>query len=54
MLLRYPYEQIYNQFIAGFNWNLGAAFGFLLLFLSSFIIWAGLKLTGQKLERVAQ
>ena len=47
-------EQIYNQFIAGFNWNLGAAFGFLLLFLSSFIIWAGLKLTGQKLERVAQ
>ena len=22
-------EQIYNQFIAGFNWNLGAAFGFL-------------------------
>ena len=47
-------EQIYNQFIAGFNWNLGAAFGFLLLFLSSFIIWAGLKLTGQKLEQVAQ
>lgn len=47
-------EQIYNQFIAGTNWNQGAAFGFLLLFLSSVIIWAGLKLTGQKLDRVAR
>lgn len=44
-------EQIYNQFIASFNWNQGAAFGFLLLFLSSAIIWLGLKLTGQKLGR---
>ncbi len=44
-------EQIYNQFIASFNWNQGAAFGFLLLFLSSTIIWLGLKLTGQKLGR---
>jgi len=25
-------EQIYNQFIASFNWNQGSAFGFLLLF----------------------
>lgn len=47
-------EQIYNQFIASFNWNQGAAFGFLLLALSSCIIWLGLRLTGQKLSRVVQ
>ncbi|WP_419787104.1 ABC transporter permease [Pseudodesulfovibrio sp.] len=46
-------EQIYNQFIASFNWNQGSAFGFLLLVLSSLIIWGGLKLTGQKLGEVA-
>lgn len=46
-------EQIYNQFIASFNWNQGAAFGFLLLLLSSLIIWLGLKLTRQKLGEVA-
>lgn len=46
-------EQIYNQFIASFNWNQGSAFGFLLLALSSCIVWAGLKLTGQKLGEVA-
>lgn len=46
-------EQIYNQFIASFNWNQGAAFGFLLLVLSSVIIWGGLKLSGQKLGEVA-
>ena len=46
-------EQIYNQFIASFNWNQGSAFGFLLLVLSSLIIWAGLKLTRQKLGEVA-
>lgn len=46
-------EQIYNQFIASFNWNQGAAFGFLLLALSSLIIWAGLKLSRQKLDEVA-
>lgn len=44
-------EQIYNEFIASFNWNQGAAFGFLLLLLSSFIIWAGLKLSRQELGR---
>ncbi|WP_028581967.1 ABC transporter permease [Desulfogranum japonicum] len=44
-------EQIYNEFIASFNWNQGAAFGFLLLALSSIIIWAGLKLTRQELGR---
>ena len=47
-------EQIYNQFIASFNWNQGAAFGFLLLILSSSIIWIGLKLTRQKLSQVVQ
>lgn len=47
-------EQIYNQFIASFNWNQGSAFGFLLLILSSAIIWVGLKLTHQSLGRVAQ
>lgn len=46
-------EQIYNQFIASFNWNQGSAFGFLLLALSSLIIWAGLKVTGQKLGEAA-
>lgn len=46
-------EQIYNQFIASFNWNQGAAFGFLLLVLSSLIIWVGLKLSRQKLGEVA-
>jgi len=45
-------EQIYNKFLATFNWNEGAAFGFLLLLLSSAIIWLALRLTGQKLERV--
>jgi spermidine/putrescine transport system permease protein len=44
-------EQIYNQFIASFNWNQGAAFGFLLLILSSFIIWLGLKLSKQNLAK---
>ncbi len=45
-------EQIYNEFIASFNWNQGAAFGFLLLLLSSLIIWIGLKLSRQQLGRV--
>ena len=43
--------QIYTQFITRFNWEQGAAFGFLLLGLSSFIVWAGLKLSGQTLSR---
>ncbi|HEY4067570.1 MAG TPA: ABC transporter permease [Burkholderiaceae bacterium] len=41
-------EQIYTQFITRFNWEQGAAFGFLLLALSTAIVWAGLKLAGQK------
>ncbi len=47
-------EQIYNQFIASFNWNQGSAFGFLLLFLSSVIIWVGLKLSKQSLKKAVQ
>jgi spermidine/putrescine transport system permease protein len=47
-------EQIYNQFITYFNWNQGSAFGFLLLLLSSGIIWVVLKLTGQKLSEVVK
>jgi len=47
-------EQIYNQFLSTFNWNEGAAFGFLLLMLSSGVIWVALKLSGQKLEKVGQ
>lgn len=47
-------EQIYNQFIASFNWNQGSAFGFLLLALSSLVVWLGLKLTKQNLRKVVQ
>ncbi len=47
-------EQIYNQFIASFNWNQGSAFGFLLLVLSSVLVWLGLKLSGQNLKVVAK
>jgi spermidine/putrescine transport system permease protein len=41
-------EQIYTQFITRFNWEQGAAFGFLLLGLSTGIVWLGLKLAGQR------
>ena len=40
-------EQIYTQFITRFNWEQGAAFGFLLLGLSTVMVVLGLKLTGQ-------
>jgi spermidine/putrescine transport system permease protein len=43
-------DQIYTQFISRFNWELGSAFGFLLLLLSSIIVWIGLRLTGQTLS----
>ena len=43
-------ELIYSQFIVRFNWELGAAFGFLLLVLSSLIVWGMLRLTGQTLK----
>ena len=47
-------EQIYTQFITRFNWEQGAAFGFLLLVLSTGIVWLGLKLSGQKFGEVMQ
>ncbi|MGD1926278.1 MAG: ABC transporter permease [Paracoccaceae bacterium] len=43
-------EQIYDQFITRFNWESGAAFGFLLLAFTSIVVWGGLKLTGQTLS----
>ena len=41
-------EQIYTQFITRFNWEQGAAFGFLLLILSTVMVVVGLRLTGQR------
>jgi spermidine/putrescine transport system permease protein len=41
-------EQIYTQFITRFNWEQGAAFGFLLLGLSTAMVMIGLTLTGQR------
>lgn len=43
-------EQIYDQFITRYNWESGAAFGFLLLAFTSLVIWGGLKLSGQTLN----
>lgn len=43
-------EQIYEQFISRYNWESGAAFGFLLLFFTSLVVWLGLKLSGQTLS----
>ncbi len=40
---------IYTQFITRFNWELGSAFGFLLLALSSLVVFVGLKLSRQSL-----
>ncbi len=45
-------EQIYNQFVLRFNWNQGAAFGILLLILSSLLVWGGLKITRQEMTEV--
>ena len=45
-------EQIYTQFITRFNWEQGAAFGFLLLALSTLIVWLGLRLAGQRFSDV--
>jgi spermidine/putrescine transport system permease protein len=41
-------EQIYNQFITRFNWEEGAALGFLLLGLSTSLVIIGLALAGQR------
>jgi spermidine/putrescine transport system permease protein len=45
-------EQIYNQFITRFNWEQGAAFGFLLLALSTAMVWLGLMVSGQRFADV--
>ena len=45
-------EEIYNQFIVRFNWEQGAAFGFLLLALSTALVTSGLKLSGQRFGEV--
>jgi spermidine/putrescine transport system permease protein len=41
-------ELIYTQFIVRFNWEQGAAFGFLLLALSTSMVALGLRLSGQR------
>ena len=41
-------ELIYTQFIVRFNWEQGAAFGFLLLGLSTTMVAIGLRLSGQR------
>ena len=43
-------EQIYDQFISRYNWESGAAFGFVLLIFTSMVVWLGLKLSGQTLS----
>jgi spermidine/putrescine transport system permease protein len=45
-------EQIYAQFITRFNWEQGAAFGFLLLGLSTALVVLGLRLAGQRFGEV--
>ena len=45
-------EQIYTQFITRFNWEQGAAFGMLLLMLSTLMVWLGLKSTRQSFTHV--
>ncbi|MCU6433246.1 ABC transporter permease [Undibacterium sp. Jales W-56] len=45
-------EQIYTQFITRFNWPQGAALAFILLSLSSLLVWIGLKLSGQSFDDV--
>jgi spermidine/putrescine transport system permease protein len=42
--------QIYEQFITRYNWESGAAFGFLLLAFTSTVVWLGLKISGQTLS----
>jgi spermidine/putrescine transport system permease protein len=47
-------EQIYTQFITRFNWEQGAASGFLLLALSTALVWLGLRLSGQRFGDVTR
>ncbi len=42
--------QIYSQFITRFNWEVGSAFGFVLLAVSSLIVYLALRATGQSLS----
>jgi spermidine/putrescine transport system permease protein len=42
-------QQIYSQFITRYNWEVGSAFGVLLLIFTSLVVWLGLRLTGQSL-----
>jgi len=42
-------QQIYAQFILRYNWEYGSTFGILLLVFTSFTVWAGLRLSGQRL-----
>ena len=44
-------EQIYTQFITRFNWEQGAAFGFLLLALSTAMVMLGLQAHRPALRR---
>lgn len=43
--------QIYAQFITRFNWELGSAFGFILLVTSSVVVWLLLRVSGQSLSK---
>jgi spermidine/putrescine transport system permease protein len=43
-------EHIYSQFITRFNWELGSAFGFVLLLCSCTIVWLALRFSGQTLS----
>jgi spermidine/putrescine transport system permease protein len=45
-------EQIYSAFISRFDWEQGAAYGFLLLILSTAIVWLGLRVSGQRFGEV--
>jgi len=45
-------EIIYDNFLTTLNWNLGSAFGFLLLIGAVAVIWIIIKVSGQSYERV--
>ncbi len=45
-------QLIYNRFVVATNWNLGAAYSFMLLAIACFMIWLLLRLTGQSLQKV--
>ncbi len=47
-------EIIYDNFLTTMNWNLGSAFGFLLLIGAVLSIWILIKLTGQSYRKVVK